>query len=254
MIRFLLLLWITTSLFAFDTKLEVSLFTPDIKGTISNTQTSTDFNDHLAFDNGGYASYFALDIHHEITYLPNIKLSYFNMRENQATDLNRTIRIANQDFNSSVVSQVDFEVANAVLYKTLFLKGKEFSFLFWNPYSGDVAFDLGIDVKWLSWRYQISDVTTSPTRDAWINVNEFIPLAYFGIHYYLYNFSLHANSSFLGVRDAEALSYEVSVDYMVYKDFYLSAGYMYEYFTVQEKEDEIEFSTGGYKFGFKYVF
>jgi hypothetical protein len=252
MIRFLLFILFSTSLFALDAELEVSLFTPDLQGDIINTQTTSDFNKDLKFDNGGNISYFALDIKHEVRYLPNLKISYFNMKESAATDLNRTIYIAKEDFNGSIVSQIDYNVANAVLYKTLFLKGKEFSFLFWKPYSGDISFDLGVDIKWLSWKYEINDVITSKT--SWIHVNEFIPLAYFGVHYYLYNFSLHANSSFLGVSDAEALSYEMSGAYMVYEDLYLTAGYMYEYFTVLEKEDKVSFSSSGYKFGFKYVF
>lgn len=261
--RLLLPLFIAVSLFGADdawyskigTKLEVGLYLPTSSGTISNLTSKSNFQDDFGYSDAK-ATYAALSLTHDYNYIPNLRLSYFNMQDNKSVTLSKIVKVADGTFdaNSSVASVIDYQVFSAILYQDLKLKGKMFS-LFGKPfYSGDLEFDLGLNAKITRWNYQVQDLTNLSKTPSWIRVSEFIPLPYIGMRYYLYDLVLSADASALAFSRAQSATYQASVDYRAVKGLHLSAGYIYEEFKVLEKEDTVDFKTAGYKFSFKYTF
>jgi len=238
---------------AVDVKIEVGIYMPTYGGNVLNVHGKTTFDDDLNYSNTP-ASYFSLFIRHDRPYTPNIIINYFNMKDNQNSDLNRTIYLADTSFGSSVSTVIKSSVLNVVLYQDLMLKGKYLKLFGKNYYTGDLEFDVGLDTKVVTWDFSIQDLSDLTKEASWIKVEEFIPLPYLGINYYLYNLSAYANISALSFVDAKATSYQAGVDYRVVDGLYLSVGYLYEEFEAVEDLDTITFHTSGYKFSFKYAF
>lgn len=236
-----------------DAKIEAGLYLPKLSGTVENIKGISDFSDDFDYSNS-QASYFSLDLNHDYSYVPNLYLSYFNMQESQSATLTKTVKIADKDFNSSVLTTIDYQLFDATIYQDLHLKGEVFTLFGSKYFSGDLEFDVGLSTKLFRWKYQVQDLD-KPSRDpAWIHVNEFIPLPYIGMKYYLYNLIVYTNLNALAFSRAKSNSYQVGIDYRVVSGLYLSASYMYEQFQVVEKQDAVEFKTTGYKFSFKYAF
>ena len=236
-----------------DTDIEVSLFLPSIGGTISNVEGTSDFKSDFGYGDS-YATYLALNIKANDNLIPNLSISYFNMQDDTSADLNKTIKVADGTFSSSVATTIDYQILSAIVYQDLKGKGKMFSLFGKAFYSGDVEFDIGIDTKYLKWNYEVEDLSDTTKPSSWIHITEFIPSPYLGVRYYLYNFVLRGDVSALAFSRAEVASYKIAAEYRVVGGLYLNGGYMYERFNVTEKNDKIEFKTAGYKFGFRYAF
>ncbi len=261
MLRFLLPFFLLLSLHAkektwyskIDTKIEAGVFLPDMGGTITNSIGVANFESDFGYEKST-ASYFALELILDYDYAPNFNLNFMSMKENSDVTLSRGLEVADGSFNSSVSTVLDYSIANAVFYQDFKKKGKWIS-VFGKPYySGDLEFDVGLNVKMINWNFEIQDKTDLSKASSWIKVNEFIPLPYLGFKYYLYNLTVYANVSALSFNEAKSTSFEVGVDYRIINGLYLSAGYLYEQFKAVEKHDTIDFDTAGYKFSFKYAF
>lgn len=236
-----------------DTKLEVGVFLPKLAGSIENFYGSSDFTQDYIY-NDATASYFALDVALDYSYVPNIAANYFYMKENSNTTLDKSVVVADGTFNSKVGTVTDFSVLNTIFYTEFKKKGRTLSFLRWKPYSGDFAFDVGLNAKYLMWNFEITDQTDASKPPSWIHVREFIPLPYLGFKYYLYGLTVYSDVSALSVVKAKAFNYQVGVSYRVIGGLSLSGGYLREEFKAVEKKDTVRFRTAGYKFSFMYAF
>jgi len=237
----------------FNVKMEAGMYIPTSAGTISNTQGVSDFKDDFGHTDL-QASYFSLTFLIDYDYLPNINISYFNMKDNQDKTLNREVRVDDNDFNSSVSTTLDYNILNVIFYQDFRQKGKFIPLFGKKYYSGDIEFDIGLNAKMITWKFNLQDAVDRTLPLSWITVDEYIPLPYLGFKYYLYNLIVHGEISALALSKAKSTSYKVGFDYRVIDNLYLSVGYLYEQFKAVEELDTIEFKTTGYKFGFKYVF
>ncbi len=253
---FLFLIVISCELFGAsktETKLEVGVFLPKLSGSIENFYGSSDFSKDYIYSDAT-ASYFALDVKPDYDYVPNITANYFYMKENSNTTLDKSVVVADGTFNSKVGTVTDFSVLNTVFYAEFKKKGKTLSFLRWKPYTGDFAFDVGLNAKYLMWNFEITDQTDTTKSPSWIHVHELIPLPYLGFKYYLYSLTLYSDVSALSVLKAKAFNYQVGASYNVIGGLSLSGGYVHEEFKAVEKKDTVRFKAAGYKFSFMYVF
>ena len=259
--RVLLSLFFSISLYAasdslpskVNTTLEVGIYLPSISATISNISGDVDFKEDFDYSRAE-ASYLSADIQLAYDYVPNIAFGYFNMQDNATTTLSREVRIADADFNSSISSQIDYQVFNLILYKDFKIKGQMKSLFGKSIYSGDFEFDIGFNTKLFMWKYQVQDLTKLTVSPSWIEVNELILLPYFGFRYYWYNFRLYSSFSALAFSSAKSTSYQYGVAYRVVDGLYLSVSYLSEEFKAVESRDTIDFQTDGYKFSVKYAF
>ena len=239
----------------FSIELEAAYQFAEFDGSISNGFSSADLRDEFSYKDTAF-SYFSLDIQNDYTYAPNVKLSYFNNEEITNSTISKAIKIADGSFdaNSTVRTEVNYQVLNALVYETFKAKGKYFRFLKWRPYSGDIDFNVGLNTKLIQWNFLIFDASATDPSYHWIHSDEIILMPYIGFRYYLYRLRLFANASALSLSEAKSTYYEAGADFRVVDTLYLSASYLYEDFKATELKDNINFSTLGYKFGFKYRF
>jgi len=235
------------------TKIEAGLFSANMKGDISNLKGKSDFNDDLGYSDF-YASYFSVELEHNYDYIPNVYLGLFNMKQGEDAILTKEVEIAESLYSADITSKMDYYVLNLLLYSDLMLKGNTISAFGKRFYTGDVEFDIGVDVKYINWQYQVINKEPLKSGNSWIRVNEFIPLPYLGIKYYRYKLMVYANVSALSFQDAKSISAEAGIDYRFVDGLFLSVGYMYENFDVIEDDDTVYFQTDGIKLGFKYAF
>ena len=235
-----------------DVKIEAGMYLPASGGKILNTESSSDFETDFGYMDL-QASYFSLIFLVDYDYAPNINVSYFNMKDSQDSNLDRTIKVADGGFNSFIYTTLDYNVLSVILYQDFMKKGKYLSFFGKKYYSGDFEFDLGVNTRIINWKFNIQDALLRG-RPSWITVDEYVPLPYLGFKYYLYDLIVNTEISALAISKVKSRSYKIDFDYHVLKNVYLSAGYLYEQFKAVEKLDTVEFETTGYKFGFKYIF
>lgn len=263
MLKVLLSLFFSLSLFAksnhwysrVDAKVEMGMYLPLVGGNIENLQNHppADFSKDFAYTDAK-ASYFSLELRHDYDYAPNLYFSYFNMQDNQSATLTKTVQVAGENFDSNISTSINYQVCDATIYQDLRMKGHVFSVFGKKYYSGDLEFDVGLSTKLFQWQYEVKDLTNLSRASSWIHVNEFIPLPYIGMKYFLYDLLIYANASDLAFSKAKSSDYQAGIDYRVVSGLYLSASYIYEQFKVVEKEDTVDFETSGYKLSFKYAF
>lgn len=264
MLKLILLFTILTTLSAqaeswydkIHPSIEAGMHMSDFGGTISNANSSSDFRDDFDYLDTK-SSYFVLGFKFDYDYVPNIEISYFNDKQNKDSTLSKYTEVADGSFdaNTTVTTDIDYQVLSFVIYKDFKHKGDRVKFLRWKFYPGDFEFDIGMNLKVINWKFNIKDATSS---DSWVVADAAIPLPYIGFKYYYYHFRAYASVSALSFSEATSTNYEIGVDYRVIDNLYLSASYMYEDFkTVEEKDghrDTVDFNTAGNKFSFKYVF
>jgi len=236
-----------------STKLEVGLFFPNFLGTISNTKSSSDFEKDYGY-NDTIASFFSMDVSNNYTYVPNLYISYFNMKDNSNKTLKKSVTVADENYNADVATDISYSVLNLVLLKDIKKRGEYFSLFNSNYYSGDLEFSIGVNAKIINWEFQILDKSDLSRSPSWITAGIIIPLPYLGFKYYIKDFILYSNASALSFSSAKSTSYQYGIDYKIVDSLYLSAGYIYEKFKAVEKSDTISFISKGYKFSFKYAF
>ena len=264
-LRFLLPFLLLTPLFASEdswySKVEVGMYLPTPEGSVSNFEGSSDFENDFGYEKLK-ASYFALGFVFNYDYIPNIEINYFKMKDNQNTNLNRNVVIADGDFSSSVATIINYNIFNVIVYQDFKQKGRYFPILGKQYYSGDIEFDVGLNAKIIDWRFDIENKENLTQSPSWIAVDEFIPVPYLGVKYYLYDLIAYANISALAFSKAKAVSYQFGVDYRIIDTLYLSAAYLSEEIESTEKNlkesvekiDTIKFESSGYKLSFKYAF
>jgi len=236
------------------TKVEAGLFLPKISGSVLNVSGEGEFEKDFKYKDSS-ATYLSVSILLDYDYIPNIDISYFNMKDNKSTTLDRNLTVADGDFNSSVATVFDYQVATATLFQDFKIKGDYIPFFGYGIYSGDLEFDMGLSTKLVLWNFEVKDLTLPATHpSSWINVKQLITLPYLGVKYYLYDFLLHADVNALSFSRAKSVSYEAGIDYRVVSGLYLSGSYMFEEFKADEKGDTVTFGTSGYKLSFKYAF
>jgi len=235
------------------TTIEAGIYLPNESGNIENVYGSSSFSKDFGYKNT-QASYFSIEVINNYDYIPNLYISYFNMQDNQSVTLTKAIQVANKNFDSNISSSIDYQVLSANIYQDLQLKGDIFTLFGRNYYTGDVEFDVGFTTKLFHWHYKVKDLTDLSRKTAWIQANEFIPLPYIGIKYFLYRFHFYANANDLAFSRAKSSTYKVGIEYRVTPKLYLNSAYIDERFNVLEKQDTIKFRTAGYKFSFKYSF
>ena len=231
------------------TKVEASLYLPKPTGSISNATSNSDIKNDFGFGSSK-ASYFAVETTFDYDYVPNIYLSYFNLDDTSNNTLNTSKTIGNVAFNSKVNTHIKYQIFSGVLYQDFKSKGG-FITLFGSPvYVGDIEFDVGVNIEFLKWDFNVKDATQS----RWIKVEEFVGRPYFGLKYYLYHLSLYANISALSLGSVDSTSVQAGVDYNFDSGISLGVGYIYEDFSADELADTIDYTTSGVKVGFKYTF
>jgi len=236
-----------------DIKTEVGIFLPELKGTIKNTKGSSDFQEDYKYSTS-QASSFSLDINFHKTYIPNFYISYLNLSTNMDSTLNKSVTVADADFNSSVSTYIDYSIINAIAYKDFVKKGSVKKIFGYNFYTGDLELDLGLNMKLINWSFKIQDKVDLTKQPSWIDAGLLVPTPYIGMKYYFYNIILYSNMSALSFGDAKLFSYHTGIDYRIIKTIYFSSSYYYESFEAIEKNDTIKFITAGYKFSFIYKF
>ena len=231
-----------------QTKIEASLYLPNPSGTIENGVSISDIQDDFKFETAK-ASYFSIETTFDYDYVPNIYISYFNLNDSTNSELNSSKRVGPVDFNSTVNTEIRYQILSGVLYQD-FKNKLEFN-LFGTPfYLGDLELDIGLNIEYLKWDFNIKDASQS----RWINVNELVGRPYFGLKYYFYYLSLYANISALSINSTDSTSAQAGIDYNFDDGVSIGVGYMYENFNVVEKTDTIDYTTSGLKAGFKYTF
>ncbi len=258
LVRFLSLFFIILPLYlnaesVFSAKMEVGLFLPEIKGTIENTQGTSDFEDDYKYETSE-VSFFSLDIDIHKDYIPSISISYLNMTTNMNSDLNKSVTVADGNFSSAISTRIDYSMINAIIYKDFVKKGTIFT-IFGKPfYTGDLELDIGVNVKIVKWNFEIEDKIDLTKPISWINAGLIVPLPHLALRYYVYDFSFYSEVSALSMSDAKLMSYQMGIDYRIVNSIYLNGSYLYEHFEAVEENDTIGFTTAGYKFSFKYIF
>jgi len=236
-----------------DIKPEIGIFLPEIKGTITNTLGTSNFQKDYEY-NKATASFFSLDIDIHKDYIPNLYISYLNLKTNRDTKLTKSVKVADGDFNSSISTYTDYSIINAIIYQDFMQKGAFKTIFGHSFYTGDLEFDIGLNTKLVKWHFEVEDKVDLTKSLSWIDAGLVVPIPYLGVKYYLYNLSLYANISALSVSEAKLLSYQIGADYRIVQSIYLSASYLYENFEAIEQDDTINFTASGYKFSFKYKF
>ncbi|MEA3228380.1 MAG: hypothetical protein U9P38_04825 [Campylobacterota bacterium] len=257
--RFLLILFFIVIPFSLNAKslvnlkAEIGIFLPEMKGTITNTQGSSDFKDDYQYEKAK-ASFFSLDLDINRDYIPSLYISYLNMKTNQDSSLSSSARVADGDFNASVSTYIDYSIINTTIYKDFMRKGAIKTIFGSHFYTGDLELDIGVNIKAVKWNFEIKDKVDLTKTSSWIDAGLIVPIPYLGIKYYLYDLSLYTTISALSLSEAKLMSYEVGLDYRVVNSIYLSGVYLYERFEAVEEDDTIGFTIEGYKFSFKYIF
>jgi len=237
----------------FTLGVEAGIFMNDFGGDIENaTPSKTDFQDDLNYKDT-YSSFFALHLKNDIKYLPDLEINYMNVEQNKNAILEdqRVITEA-AEYNSTVRSKISYSVLNTILKSSFKFKGSMKKVLFWNLYTGDIEYNLGLNAKFINYRFDIEKSDT--TLQSFISVNSAIILPYAGMRYYWYDFILYGHASALSFSDAKATSYEFGVDYRIFDGLYVSASYMHEDFEATEKQDTVTFRSYGNKLSIKYNF
>lgn len=260
-LRFLFVLFLILPLYGadgswydkIDVEMEAGIYKPTLFGNIKNLASTSVFRDDFNY-NDAQASKFALSIMLNYDYVPNLDISYFNMRNEKSVVLTKTIQVANGTFNSSISSTVDYQVISFVLYQDFKLKGRRARFFGIPFYTGDLKFDIGINTQIFKWNFEIKNLSDLTQAPAWIRVNAFIPLPYIAAKYYWFNYRVNLRASAIAFSRVKSSVYEASVDYMLVDGLFVSAGYLYEEFKTLEQKDTVNFITSGYKVSFKYAF
>lgn len=232
---------------------EAGLFMNDFEGDIENaTPSTTYFRDELNYKDTD-SSFFALKITNDFAYVPDLDISYMNVKQNKNAILeDKKVVTLGADYNGSVRSTIDYSVLNVVVKGTLKSKGSMKKFLRWDIYSGDMEYSLGLNAKMIRYRFDIEN--DDGTLPSFISVDSLIPLPYAGIKYYWYDFAVYGHVSALSFSEAKAMNYEYGIDYRLFKGFYASASFMHEEFEATERQDTVTFETEGTKLSVKYVF
>jgi len=236
--------------------LEIGMHLSDFDGTAKNTGSTSNFQDDFKYTDTS-SSYFALDLRLDYPYAPNIQMSYFNDKQNQNTTLTKYTEIADGKFdaNATMDSDIEYKVFNIVLYKDFKKKGKFVKYFGKIFYTGDIEFDVGVNLKFIDWRFNLRDAAD---EDYWDEVNSVIPLPYLGFRYAYYRLRFYTSISTLSFSDAKSTNYEIGVDFRVIDQLYIGASYLYEGFeatvTKDGHTDKIDFNTAGNKLSFKYIF
>ncbi|SFV75944.1 hypothetical protein MNB_SM-3-874 [hydrothermal vent metagenome] len=236
---------------------EAGMHLSSFEGSIKDLRQTADIKKDLAYGQNN-SSYFSLGLQTDYPYMFNILWDYFDHKQSQTSTLNKTIYIADGQFetNSTVITYIHYTVSNLTFLYDFYYKGNRVKFLRWRFYPGDLAYYVGLNVKYLYWRIDANKVPQE--RKHWVIVKEFIPLPYLGVQYFYRYLRIYAHISALSLNEAKSTNYEVGFAYRAYRNFYLKASYLYEDFQATESAgghvDIVKFATSGTKFSFQYTF
>jgi hypothetical protein len=235
----LLLVW---TLHGASYEFEVGGFYPKFTGDITNPSSTATFDDDLAYRHA-LISYFGTDIKFFHPYIPDIKLGYLNIMERQSVALAENKTFAKQDYNGSITSQIDYKVLNLTLYKTMH-QPLSINFRGESLPLGDIFFELGGNIKYLDYSFDVHNHTDDPLKDS-IVIDTFILMPYFGFRYQYGIIALFANGSALGFSDARADSIRGGMSIRLMKHLSINGGYMYENTKLNADDDKVTFTSAG---------
>ncbi|MBN2895170.1 MAG: hypothetical protein JXK05_04665 [Campylobacterales bacterium] len=242
-----------SALMAASFSVELGAYMPHFDGTIENPSTITTYDKDLLYDAAEPISYFGAEVNFESWYLPTLRLGYFNMSDSKNAVLTQTKEFVSWDYNGSVTTWTDYTVINAVIAKDFYRKGSYID-LFGVPlYTGDLIFDLGLNLKKIAYRFDVRQNGPVLEKD-FITVDSEVLMPYFGISYRVGRFNLGGDISGLAFGEVKANSYKLALEYRVYGGIALRGGYMYESFEATEKKDEVTFKASGAFGSVRYYF
>ena len=243
MVRILLMTLLTAlALYAASYEIEVGGFNPEFTGDITNPSSRAAFDSDLGYRKT-FISYFGADAKFFNPYLPDVKIGYMNILERQSVTLKHSKNFVKQDYNDSITSQIDYKVLNLTLYKTLHqpvsfdFRGKHFAL-------GDIFVELGGNLKYLDYRFDVQDNTDDPTKK-FIALDTFIVMPYIGLQYQYSPITLFASGSALGFSTTKSNNFRGGISFRFIKHLAINGGYMYENIKSTEQEDKINFTSAG---------
>jgi len=209
--------------------LQVGIWNLSTNGTIINEYSNgnTDYKNDLGYDENKIINTFAIDLKNDISWLPNVNVSYFRLNNSSTNTLNGTRTIDDaMDINGSVSSNILYQEINTILYGFL--------------YQGPIEFDFGVNVKKIEFLQTIS-------KNQGLNLkikgpDSILVLPYMALKFNLdfINTVLMAQMSILSFGDNEAKDYMYSINYRVMKNIYLSYGYKYNSFKTTNSKNTNE--------------
>jgi len=230
-------LFIATSLFASyendnetlgNIALQVGVFKSKLNGEIKNSKNDVNFKNDLGYDESKNINTFALDLKNDISWLPNINISYFKLNDSAINTLQSSKNIANVDINGSISSTVNYSEINTIMYGFL--------------YQGPFEFDFGLNFKKIDFTQKIEENSGLQRNITIVGPTSIIVIPYSALKLNLdfIDTVLMAKISMLSFGDNEAKDYEYSINYRVMRNIYLSYGYKYNSFKTTNNNNSNE--------------
>lgn len=226
--KIILLVLVTTNLFAYYRYDDPSLGKLTIEGLVWQTQMggqiigkngtepkSTSIKDELGFDTTTVISSLGADLRSDYSWIPNIYVNYFafNGTAHGTMEAN-IIGAASNELNGSVYSTIDYSEVNTILYGYL--------------RQSILEFNLGVNFKKINYEQTIKEADSSDNFDVKIvGPDKIIPIPYIALKVDLgmIDTVLKAEASILSFGDDEASDYRYSFNYRIMRNMYLSYGY-----------------------------
>jgi len=231
-------LLITSSLFASyendeetlgNVALQVGIWKVNTNGNITNERTNgnTNYDKDLGYDDSKNINTFALDLKNDISWLPNINISYFKLNNSSTNTFNSYKMINDTNMSGSVSSSIDYDEINTILYGYL--------------YQGPFEFNFGLNFKKINYKQVINENVGS--KRVFIYGPESVlalPYAALKVNLDFMDTVLMAQTSILSFGDNEAKDYTYSINYRVMRNIYISYGYKYNSFKTTNNNNNKE--------------
>jgi hypothetical protein len=210
--------------------LQVGIFKSSVNGTITNEDPNghTDFEKDLGYDDSKNINTFAIDLKNDISWLPNINMSYFKLNSSSTNTLVGKKNIDGIDLTGSVSSTIEYQEINTKLYGFL--------------YNGPFEFNFGLNIKKIDYIQNIAENTNLKRHIQIEGPSSLLAVPYGAIKVDLafIDTVLMASTSILSFGDNEAKDYEYSINYRVMRNIYLSYGYKYNSFKTTNSNNDKE--------------
>lgn len=238
-----LLLLLFSAILQAEISVEVGGFAPRFDGQIENPESISVYDKDLQYE-GTLISYFGAEADFEPWYLPTLRANYFNMSDSKNALLKEGKTFVEWDYNGSITTWTDYQVLNLMLAKDFYQQGRNLDLFGRNLYTGDLIFDLGLNLKTIDYRFEVRQNGTIADND-FISVQSSIFMPYFALSYKVGYFTLFGEASGLALGEIKANSFKGALEYRLARHIALRGGYMYEDFEATEKKDKITFKAAG---------
>ncbi len=226
-----------------EISLELGGFTPRFDGEIENPSSVSVYDKDLQYK-GTLISYFGAEADFDAWYLPTLRASYFNMSDSKNALFPKGKTFVERDYNGSITTWTDYQVFNAVIAKDFYQQGRTIDIFGRNLYTGDLIFDLGLNLKTIDYRFEVRQNGSTAEND-FISVQSSIYMPYFALSYKAGYVTIFGEASGLALGEIKANSFKGALEYRFARHIALRGGYMYEDFEATEKKDKITFKAAG---------